>query len=483
MTVLFFQHFEKQNQNMDFPKLLKWVDLKNNRFVNPNPATGERGSYIPAETLNALVEENINAITALGGTPTENTNNQIATLLQKGSPHEAGLILRSPDLYGHRAGEYSIDVHTSAAELLNPNSSQHKQAIKNYVLPSEFNDVPFFLFTDAHRQLLQFYVGNLNNIVDSNETATLRLYCFYSCPSTKTASLVLKNKTGAALSAATTHQQLLYTQNGRDFYKGTAIYKCPTSASRASDLSLEITMPSSRTDPDFVTAVSVEIVPTGTQADDRFINGGVLAALSEADQDLLTRITNEATTRQNTDTAVESRIKTTTGVNNGSSIAAKSGSITNQNRTIEQHLTEICDSTNNTINNSFSGMKTYADQADWHFVATGDSTNRSGSNPYNDSETIGSYAFPTGYSDFMIHVSGSVTTNANLYAELFLYDGTWKGTGYYFYDVDRGGYVDAAVTMCKRLPSATRWKIYLSDRGDTGGQRGWTFTWIIWGKK
>ena len=338
-----FQHFEKQNQNMDFPKLLKWAGLQNNRFANPNTATGERGSYIPAETLNALVEENINAITALGGTPTENTNNQLATLLQKGSPHEAGLILRSPDLYGHRAGEYSIDVHTSAAELLSPNSSQHKQAIKNYVLPSEFNDVPFFLLTDTHPQLLKFYVGNLNNIVDSNETATLRLYCFYSCPSTKAASLVLKNKTGAALSGASVHQQLLYTQNGRDFYKGTAIYKCPTSASRANDLSLEITMPSSRTDPDFVTSVSVEIVPTGTQADDRFINGGVLAALNDAD----------LTSNKN--------FKTTTGVDIGSYISAKSGTISNQNRTIKKHLTEICDSGNSTINNSFSGMKNYVD--------------------------------------------------------------------------------------------------------------------------
>lgn len=68
---------------MDFPKSVPGVGLVGGRYVDENQATGQPGTLITSQTMNALTDELLAVITAGGFVPSESDSAQLLKALQK----------------------------------------------------------------------------------------------------------------------------------------------------------------------------------------------------------------------------------------------------------------------------------------------------------------------------------------------------------------------------------------------------------------
>lgn len=62
---------------MNYPTQVEGVGLKDGKFVNENPATGQQGSLIPAEWGNNVTDELVGFIQEAGLTPDETNSSQV----------------------------------------------------------------------------------------------------------------------------------------------------------------------------------------------------------------------------------------------------------------------------------------------------------------------------------------------------------------------------------------------------------------------
>ena len=68
---------------MNYPTQVEGVGLKDGKFVNENPATGQQGSLIPAEWGNNVTDELLNIVQEAGLTPDETKSDQVKTAFLK----------------------------------------------------------------------------------------------------------------------------------------------------------------------------------------------------------------------------------------------------------------------------------------------------------------------------------------------------------------------------------------------------------------
>ena len=68
---------------MDYPKQVEGVGLKDGKFVDENPATGQQGSLIPAAWGNNVTDELITFVQEAGLTPDETKSDQVKTAFLK----------------------------------------------------------------------------------------------------------------------------------------------------------------------------------------------------------------------------------------------------------------------------------------------------------------------------------------------------------------------------------------------------------------